>query len=56
MKLRLVIEVKELANRAPPIHRLRSALKNLWRGYGVRVVGIEPIQNESPAKHQPKDA
>jgi hypothetical protein len=44
MRLTLTIHVPELAGRPLGVIRLRRALKGLWRGYGDRVVAIEPAQ------------
>jgi hypothetical protein len=47
MRLTLTIHVPELTGRPPGAIRLRRALKGLWRGYGVRVVAIEPAQTKN---------
>ena len=43
MRIEMIVEATEQRGRPPAINRLRSALKGLWRGYGVKVVTAREV-------------
>jgi hypothetical protein len=49
MRIEMIIEAKEERGRPPAINRLRSALKGLWRGYGVKAITAKQIDESKPA-------
>ena len=49
MLVKLIVEANELAG-MPAAVRLRRCLKNMLRGYGIRVVSAEPVE---PLPHAP---
>ena len=51
MRIELTIECKEERGKVPAINRLRSALKGLWRGYGVKVITAREIELTKDDRH-----